>query len=220
MLAAEEGNAVRKATGVDTLNVRLQSRGAQAQALEPRANDDGVKADRPSVRSMADGLAGVFLSSVEDLFPVLGASHVPIRYDGIASHRSDHVGEHESSHVFTAAWHVPASHLHLRWPILSLSNITNVEEAIAQGFREPDAIFGLSTIRKSFGDLVATAQRKSSQKWKLTSRFENPRCECSKAHCSRKTVAATCCGLRKASLGLKQKGIDLENSSERQGWKN
>lgn len=114
MLAAEESNTVCKAAAVDALNVRFQACGTQAQALEPRVDDDRVKADGPSVRSMADGFAGVSLSSVEDLLPVLGAIHIFIRHHRVAPHCSDHVDEHESSHVFTAVWHVPASHLHHR----------------------------------------------------------------------------------------------------------
>jgi hypothetical protein len=90
---------------------------------------------------MTDGFAGVSLSSVEDLLPVVRAVHVLIRHDRVASHGSDHVNKHESS------------------PVLSLSHITNVEETIAESSRESDAILGLSLVRNPCYELVAIARR-------------------------------------------------------------
>lgn len=83
--AAEEGNAVRHAKAVHPLDIALERRRAETEALESRADGHRVDANRPAIGPVADGLAGIDRPAVQNLHPVPGAGHVSVRHDGAAA---------------------------------------------------------------------------------------------------------------------------------------
>jgi hypothetical protein len=148
-LAAKESNAVCDAAAAHALDIRLQGRSTEAQALELGTDGNRVEADCPAVRSVANRLARVSLSAMKDLLPVLGTIHIFVRHHRVTPQSRDDVDEHEPPDIFRAIRDVPTSHFGCHPPVLPLGHVTDVEETIAEISREPDTILGLSSVSLS-----------------------------------------------------------------------